>query len=258
MRTRVQRCTATGFALAAVLFACAALARAQVMDQVPADALMVIKVKNLKATSDKVAKFATDLGLAQMVQQMADPLGALEQELKITAGVDAAGDLAFVMVDPDKFGGDPDRAGMLLIPVTDYQAFLGNFPDAKTEGDVSEVKLADAPQDHFVAKWGNFAAVSMNRDLVATKPSATMKLTAAAVRESEAKDVIVLANLPTIRAKLLPKIEENREKILSEVEDQMKNEERLAKFAPPAGHWSDSCSPPPKDSCVTPTPPRLA
>lgn len=228
MRTR--RCLVACIAM--MMLAAVPHVRAQVLDQVPADAMVVIKFNRLKATSDKLAKFLTDLGLAQMVPQMADPLGALEQELKISAGLDRNGDAAFVMVDPDKVGGMEKEPIMLLIPVTDYQQFLGNFPDAKTDGGISEVKVGDSPAPGFVANWGKFAALSPNRAVIENKPSATLKMTALTSEQAASKDVVVIANFATIREKAIPEIEKHREEILAEVESGMKEQPEAAKFAP--------------------------
>jgi len=217
--------------VALLMLVAATLARAQqVLEQVPADALVVIKFKNLKATSDKFAKFFTDLGVAQFDPRFGDPLGAFEQHTKITTGLDKAGDAAIAFMDPEKYGGGDDSM-IALLPVTDYQAFLGSFPDAKTEGDVSEVKIGDSSHPGYVANWGKFAALSPKKELVSGKPSAMLKLTAATSKEADAKDVIVYANFPVIRAKLLPKLQQAREKALSEVESAVKQNAEMAQFS---------------------------
>jgi hypothetical protein len=227
MRTR-RRLT---LSVALLMLVSATLARAQqVLEQVPADALVVIKFKNLKATSDKFAKFFTDLGVAQFDPRFGDPLGAFEQHSKITAGLDKAGDAAIAFIDPDKSGGGEDSM-IALLPVTDYQTFLGSFPDAKTEGEVSEVKIGDSSHPGYVANWGKFAALSPKKELVASKPSATLKLTAASSKEADAKDIILYANFPTIRAKVLPKLQQKRQELLTAVEDAVKQNSEMAQFS---------------------------
>src|SRR4051812_41132686 len=52
---RPRRRVLTAFAIAALALAVAPLARAQVMDFVPADAVAVVKVKNLQDLSTKVS-----------------------------------------------------------------------------------------------------------------------------------------------------------------------------------------------------------
>src|SRR4051794_33653925 len=88
----------TAFALTVLLTSLALSAKAQVLDQVPADALVVVKVTNVKAASDKIGKFMQDLGLAQMAPAVADPLKAMQEQLKIQNGLDQAGDLAFCFI----------------------------------------------------------------------------------------------------------------------------------------------------------------
>ena len=60
---------------AALLLAmCALQARAQVLKQVPSDAMVVIKVNNLQATSGKVGALAKQFGIDQILVPLADPL----------------------------------------------------------------------------------------------------------------------------------------------------------------------------------------
>ncbi len=63
---RVRRSAAVLAAVAVVVAFAGQAARAQVLQQVPSDAMVVFKVSNLKAVSDKVAKFSEALGLAAM------------------------------------------------------------------------------------------------------------------------------------------------------------------------------------------------
>src|SRR5262245_29357764 len=80
-------------AIAAAAFAFAPIrVGAQVLQQVPADALVVIKFNKLKATSDKLAALSNKLGIAQMNPDMADPLGKLQEQAGVKEGVDPNGD----------------------------------------------------------------------------------------------------------------------------------------------------------------------
>src|SRR5205814_212297 len=140
----------------------AGLARAQVMDQVPADALVVLKFKNLAGTSAKLGKFLQDLGVVAAVEPgLADPLTFLEKKANITQGIRSDGDLAIVFVDPEKTTSRPDKSIVILIPVTDYAVFLNNFPNPKTEAGVSEIMLGQSPEPGYLCDWGNgYAALS--------------------------------------------------------------------------------------------------
>ena len=115
------------------------------MDQMPEQALVVVKVTNLQGFSVKLAKLANDLQITAQVPQLADPLAALQDKLKITNGLDKAGDAAFAFLDPAVTDGNSDDSVLVLWPVSDYKAFIGNFPDAKDDGGISEVTLPDSP-----------------------------------------------------------------------------------------------------------------
>src|SRR5438046_2855753 len=58
------------------------LARGQVLQQVPSDALVVVKFNKLKATSDKVAALSQKFGLAGINPELADPIGTMRQKAK--------------------------------------------------------------------------------------------------------------------------------------------------------------------------------
>ena len=161
---RIIRRPLSASLVAVLLLTCAAAAYAQqVQDQIPNDALVVMKVRNLSATSTKLGKFLTDLGLAAMVPGMNDPLAFTQKQLNISQGLRNDGDFAVVYRDPQASGEDPEKSIVMLIPVSDYKSFLANFPDAKTDGEVSEVTMHKSGEPGFVAHWGNFAALSPSK-----------------------------------------------------------------------------------------------
>src|SRR4051794_274002 len=240
---RIRRRLAVGGVLLAFLVGTAALcgrAQAQAaagaggsgLDQVADNAPGVLKVKNLGQTNKKVAKFAKELGLDQQEPALADPLGALKQELKLSKGLNEAGDAAVFMVDPNAAGGDPGKAVVILIPVSDYKAFVGNFPNPAVEGEVTHVKAADGGPDVYLANWGSYAAVAQAKELLGKKPTG-LKLQGAAAREADAKDAVVIANIPVLKAMALPELKNNREKILQDVDKAIANNGAGAqKFGP--------------------------
>src|SRR3954467_8467601 len=118
------RLVASTFVAAAAFVFAPIHAGAQVLQQVPADALVVIKFNKLKATSDKLAALSNKLGIAQMNPDMADPLGKLQEQAGVKAGVDPNGGAAFVLLNGNMDEKKPP--GIILVPVTDYKAFLGN------------------------------------------------------------------------------------------------------------------------------------
>ena len=218
-----------------VLLAWTTCAIADVLEQVPSDALVVFKVNNLKSTSAKVSKLAQDLGVAAFAPQMADPLGFVQQQAKMTNGVNTEGDMAFVYLDPAQAGGDNDKSMLILIPVSDYQAFIGNWPDAQTDGAVSEVKMGNSPDSGFVSNWGSYAALSPTRDIVANKPgNLGIKFPAATSKELTSKDAILVANFKQLGPKLRPHVQQGREQAITELEQNMANDPEAAKFVPVA------------------------
>ena len=126
MKSMCRRLLATTFTVVLVM---TASVRAQVMEQVPSDALMVLKVKNLGATSAKLGKFLQDLGVAGLQPGLDDPLKFLQDKANIQQGLNKDGDLAFVYRDSATSGAPDDKSVMMLIPVSDYKAFVGNFKD---------------------------------------------------------------------------------------------------------------------------------
>jgi hypothetical protein len=221
-----------GVAVVMLVILAARPAAAQVLDQVPSDAMVVIKVKNLQATSGKVAKYCNDLGVAAMVPQLNDPLKSLEDKLKISQGINSAGDLFLVILNPATPDTGPDKSMIILLPVSDYKAFLANFPDAQTDGDVTQAKMGDSPEPAFIANWGSYAAITPTKDLVAKKPDGGLKLTAAGDKELNAKDLSVYANFDVIRAIVQPKLAEHRDEILSKAEEAIKKNPNGQQMAP--------------------------
>jgi hypothetical protein len=226
-----RRCVAASAALVVLMGLTTRPAAAQVLDQVPADSLAVLKIKNLQATSQKIAKFATDLGLAAMVPQLNDPLKAFEDKQQISQGLNTAGDLFVAFLNPPA-GADAAqyRSFVMLVPVSDYKAFLTNFPNAQTDGDVTQVQKADQPEPAFIANWGSFAAISPSKDVVAKKPDTSLTLTAAGNKELASKDIAIYANFAEIRTVLQPKLAENRDKLISQADDVLNKNPNGAKM----------------------------
>src|SRR5688500_14097990 len=109
------RSLAAVLAVTVVLLLAPLAARAQVLQQVPSDSLVVIKINKLKPVSDKIAAFSQKLGLAQVQPAFADPLGALQQRAGIKQGVDPNGEAAIVFVNGPMQEDDPPL--LILFPV---------------------------------------------------------------------------------------------------------------------------------------------
>ena len=61
----------------------------------------------------------------------------------MSKGLNEAGDLAIVMVDPQAAGGDASKAVVVLVPVSDYKGFVGNFQNPAAEGAVTHAKTGE-------------------------------------------------------------------------------------------------------------------
>ena len=200
---------------AAMLFVAPLAARAQVLQQVPSDALVVIKVNKLKPVSDKIAAFAKKLGLDQAQPAMSDPLGAMQKQTGLTQGVDPNGEMAIVFVNGSMQGQEPPL--MVLVPVTDYNAFLKNFAGVKTEDQLSIVKMKGEAKDSFVMKRGTYAAIAPKREYLNMKADG-LTPTPTTSKEMTAKDLVAYVNMKTARTRILPELKKNRAKILADFE----------------------------------------
>ncbi len=230
----------------ACVFATISSAFAQVMQQVPSSALVVLKVNNLDATNKKVANLAALLGLQQMLPDAADPLSALLKHIGVTDGVNRDGDLAFAFIDPDASQVDKQQSMLLLIPVSDYQKFVGNFPDAKPDGDLTQVHFQQSSETTYLAHWGNYVAASPARAVVATAPADIIQVDGLAAKELDSKDVIALVNFKALRSKMLAGIEQGRQSAAPAIDQLIQQIAHMqnfdaTKFAPVAKVIANQC-----------------
>jgi hypothetical protein len=224
---RIVRRTAASavIAVAGLVYSSTTARAAGVLDQVPQDAYVVIKVNNLEGTSKKIAKWAEQLGLNQFVPQFGDPLGTFEKEVGITQGLDRTGELAFVFVNPQTVGGDKEQAMFVLAPTKDYAAFSGNFKGqglkAGANGVSSFKDKNDQQKDIYIAQWGGYAAISPSQALVGKKPPAAgagLKLGGLAARSGNEQDILIYLNVPALRSEALPALEQAKGEIVKEVD----------------------------------------
>jgi hypothetical protein len=218
IRKRIQSQLMAAGMVVALLFC--THARAQVLDQVPSDSLAVLKIKDLDAVSKKAGKMAKGLGLDQMISpEFGDPLGALEDECHVGKGVDRSGDLAIAFLNPQKFGND-GKSVLALVPVQDFKTFLGNFDGVETAGDVTKARPVGRTEDVYIAHWGNFAAIGLNKDALAKKPDG-IKLEGVIARQAETKDAILYVNTIALRAAELADLKNNGPERVSDLEKQI-------------------------------------
>jgi hypothetical protein len=206
----------------------ATAARAQVLDQIPSDALVVIKVNNLKVVSDKVAKFSEAIGLSAVSPEFANPLQSMQDQMKIKQGLDTAGEMAIVVTKGAAEAGSPDDAMLVLLPVTNFKDFLSNFTDVKEENGVTAFKAEG--EEMNAANWGKYAAVAKNAELLKAKPSG-LKLSGLAAKEAKEKDGFVFANIPALAQIALPKIEAARKEALGDIDRELGKNDQAKEFA---------------------------
>lgn len=219
---------------AAMIFALPLTAGAQVLDQVPADALGVMKIKSLQGVSDKAGALFKQWGITEMKPETADPLAYFLQKVSLSQGVDKSGDFAIAMANGDLEGQQPPI--IILLPVTDYDQFLGNFKDMVKDGDIAHFHfVADGQADKeetFCAHWGKYAAMSPMKELLKKGGAQGFKAEGRAAEELESKDVVWCANFKILGPKLDAMLKPQKENILKEATDALKREEKFAKYEP--------------------------
>jgi hypothetical protein len=227
-------------AVVAVVMLVSAWAQAQVLQQVPPDALAVIKVNNLQQVSGRIGKLAQQWGVAGFQPDLADPLAAMKVKTGIQNGLSADGELAIAMLKPGE--GEDEPTPLVLIPVTDYAAFTANFAGATTDAGITTFRFAGEMTDSFSSQWGNYAAVSNKRDAVATKPEQAVTIPGAVTqRLLGEQDIVVWANMPALSAMALPEVQGAREGILAEVDAKVMEDADTAKYAPAARELVSRC-----------------
>lgn len=219
----------------AVAMACGA-AHADILKVAPKDAMAVLKINHLSATNKKVSDLMAKLGVAALKPELADPMGALKKHMKITAGLNEEGDAGLVVMPYESWPKDeaerskPENAPLVvLVPVSDFKAFVAGLPEVKTEGDVST--FVNGGKAIYVTSWGEYAAMSPNKAAVSAKGEG-VAVNASAAKELEAKDVVLWANVPAIKGAVAPQIASHKQEILDKVDAALKDNPQLSKFAP--------------------------
>jgi hypothetical protein len=217
---------ACGLLAAGALSAAAPAARAQALKQVPSDALVVVKINHLSDTNAKVSALLEQMGVVDLVgPQAKDPLKAFTDQTGIpAASLDASRDAAVFV--PNVAGGkEEDEEAeqppvVILLPVSDYKAFIAGLSGAKTEGEVTTGRFKEANEDTFVAHWGDYAALTPQKALLSGKHDG-LSPSGAAGRELDQKDFCVYVNFPVLKKVLQPKLAEAKTKAIAEAEGNM-------------------------------------
>jgi hypothetical protein len=202
--------------------------KAQVLDQVPSDAIVVLKINNLQGVSDKVAKMAKDFGVDEFQPQFKNPLGALMEHGHVSKGLNKSGDLVVCGFD----SGDKKGEALVLVPVDNFKDFVSNFEAAgPANAQIIEVKppQGDGP-NLFIAERGKFAAMSPDKELVQKKATG-IKLPAASAKDAQGRDAVVFINIPGVRDKGLSEIRKNRQNAIDELTKNMESDANAKPFA---------------------------
>ena len=174
---------------------------AQVLNSVPNNAIVFVRVKNLQETSKKVGGLMQDWGLAGMQPALADPLAAMEGMGNLQQGLNRGGEAALAFMNPmsvpqDQQGGETPY--VLMLPVSDYDAFVKNFDGAQVADGVAEITMPTDGQTAYMSKWGAFAAISPNKALITQRPQAT-KATGLTGQQLVDRDVAMYVNFNGFR-----------------------------------------------------------
>lgn len=193
----------------------AASVQGQALKLVPANALVVVKIKNLSDVSKKVALLSQQWGLANIRPELNDPLGTLLTAANLGPGLNKNGEVVVAVMEPGPGQREPNIVA--LVPVTDFAAFSKALPNAKEEGELMTFSMGGSPQPGYVANWGEYAAISPQKANV-TQKGTGLVLSAVAEKEFASKDVVAYANMKEIRKQALPQIQQFKPMIMQNME----------------------------------------
>lgn len=205
-------------------------ASAQVLTSVPDNAIVFIHVKNLQQTSKKIGGLMQELGIAAMQPALADPLAALEGMGNIKQGLNRAGEAAVVMFNPMTVPQEGQPV-VIVLPVSDYAAFIGNFDEAITEDEITEIVMPTDGEPAYIAKWGTYAAVSPNRELVLARPQST-KATGLTGKQLTDRDVVAYINFNGFRSQAIGSMGFGRMMLMGQIDQAPSETPQQAKFKP--------------------------
>lgn len=173
-----------------------------VLDKVPADAAVVVVVKDLKGFSTKLSNLGTRMNIPGVP---ADMLGDFTKKLHLGAkGLDVNGSAAFSFSMPPKpkegEAAPPyEKPMIILLPIADGTALLEELSPTAAENGISEVTNPDSGKPAYVTISGKYAIFSEDKAYLAHylegKDFLTKTLTPALTKAFEANDALVYANV---------------------------------------------------------------
>ncbi|MFA9477720.1 hypothetical protein ACERK3_05360 [Phycisphaerales bacterium AB-hyl4] len=129
---------------------------------VSADADVAVVVPSLASLNEQVAELRQALNLP--FEEMDDIVGMMFRQAGMSDGVDNSGPMVLSIFNLGQAIDTGGRPGMtLLIPVRNYQSFVGNF-DGNPRDDVAVLTMAGG-QTAFSRQLDNFAVLSDQREL---------------------------------------------------------------------------------------------
>ena len=136
---------------------------AAALDRVDADAEIVLVIPSLSGLSEAVAEFGATTGLTDFAPDLDDALGTFKRQMSFTQGVDDDGAMLVVVRGVTESleakmngGGDvPDPKAVMLIPVSDYDAFVKNLGGDPAQN-IAEVTMKN-DQKSVVKKLDGYA-----------------------------------------------------------------------------------------------------
>jgi len=161
-----HRSLSFGLALAVAALSWASPARAdvgEVLDAAPLGSQVVVVVPSLQALSDAGAKLNTELALNNPM--LGDMLTMMKMMGGMQQGLDDAGPMMVALPTVMAMAGGQGQPPVLMfMPVTDYDAFVGNF-GAGGGGEIASIMMPGG-QPGFAKRSGGFAVMSPMRGMV--------------------------------------------------------------------------------------------
>ncbi len=203
---------------------------------VPDGAPVALIVPSLSSLSQKIAKLNEE-SLDSAIPQMADVLSIMKLMAGAMAGVDDSGSLVATILSIDGLDGDdPDKQppAVVLVPVSNYGAFVGNYGGNADEPITT--LLTPQGSTYFARKIGQHAVMGQNQEDVnsyqpAVAPQVLAQAAGAVGREYlSLSDVAVIVNIEAIEPIIRPKLEKELEKMFAQLDQELANDSEAEAF----------------------------
>lgn len=267
---RIRPMVAAGAACALSMTLAVRSAAADVAEWIPSDALVVFKINNLQRVNQEAAALLKEFGLAEQNPQAADPLAAFQEESGLRQGLNLDGNLGAYLANGDLEGDTPPV--VILMPVTDYAAFLKNFTtvedvgggisrvrmdeqgddaddeaeegnddgdaeemDGEEEAELEDGEGDDGDEPAYVMQMGEYAAISPMQELL-KKPQQAIEFAGVTGERVNERDMVIYANFQQLGPMLMQKMQQEdvRGKGKQEMMQNLQENAQFAKFAPVA------------------------